>query len=101
MENLKVKKLMKKLKVINDRSSHLDDMNKQYICQTLLKLPSDIREIALAMLNIGEGTADEIADEVGIPVDEVLKKISALQKLGYIGLIQKEGKTVYFTSGKE
>ncbi|MHA2334379.1 MAG: hypothetical protein ACXAEU_20295 [Candidatus Hodarchaeales archaeon] len=64
----------------------------------IFNLPHNLQETALTMLSIEEGTVEDIAKEIGKPLEETRKKITSLQKMGYIGMIQKEGKTVYYPS---
>lgn len=64
----------------------------------IYNLPFELQDIAITMLSLVEGTVDEIAQTVDVPVNEVLPKIETLQMMGYIGKIQKGGETVYFRS---
>jgi hypothetical protein len=64
----------------------------------IFNLPFELQDTAITMLSLDEGTAEEIAKATDIPVNEILPKIETLQMMGYIGRIQKGGKTVYFRS---
>lgn len=64
----------------------------------IFNLPFELQDTAITMLSLDEGTAEEIAKATDVPVNELLPKIETLQMMGYVGRIQKGGKTVYFRS---
>ncbi|MFX0016043.1 MAG: leucine-rich repeat domain-containing protein [Promethearchaeota archaeon] len=64
----------------------------------IYNLPFELQDLAITMLSLVEGTVDEIAQAIDVPINEVLPKIETLQMMGYIGKIQKGGETVYFRS---
>ena len=55
----------------------------------IFSLSPDLQPIALAILAIGEGSLNDIADECDQDIDVLESKVSILQKLGYIGTVRK------------
>jgi len=66
----------------------------------IFNLPHLLQPTALALLSIGEGTVQEITEEINrnAPLDslEVRKTLRKLQELGYIGIKYLEGNNIYF-----
>ncbi|MFW9997505.1 MAG: winged helix-turn-helix domain-containing protein, partial [Candidatus Odinarchaeota archaeon] len=90
---------MEQIKTLQEKGAELSKKPwKKITTGSIYTLPQDLHGITLAMLSLeeGEGTVEEIAKESSIPSNDALKKLTSLQKLGYIGKKHREGKTVYF-----
>ncbi|MHA2225427.1 MAG: hypothetical protein ACXAC8_09495 [Candidatus Hodarchaeales archaeon] len=64
----------------------------------IFSLPHHLQSTALALVSIEEGCIEDIAKECGEDVIDIKRNLTVLQKEGFIGRKEKEGKTYYFCS---
>ena len=62
----------------------------------IFDLPVELLQVAIALLAIKEGTAEEIAVESDERINNLSDKLEKLRKLGYIGVKNKENKKIFF-----
>jgi hypothetical protein len=97
-ENLSTR-TQEQIQVLQEKGADLSVMPSEKLTTgEIFGLPPELQETALTILSLARGTAEEIAIETGISLDEAQKNINSLQKRGYIGRILKNGKAVYFKS---
>jgi hypothetical protein len=61
-------------------------------------LPNHLQSTALALISLEKGTIRDIAQESGEKITKTKKNINTLQNMGFVGIIQTNGKTTYFCS---
>jgi hypothetical protein len=64
----------------------------------IFDLSIDLKATALALITLEEGTLEEISKESGESPLQTVNFLNELQKMGYIGRREKEGKQVFFYS---
>jgi len=97
-ENLS-KRTLNQIKILQDKGAKLSlKATKKLSTGEIYSLPQELREIALVILALEKGTVEEIAKEIGKSVNVTLEKVNSLQKMGYVGMTQSEGKKVYLIS---
>ncbi len=64
----------------------------------IFSLPHHLQATALAMVSIEEGTVEEISDESELSFEETFKNLTILKDMGFLGIKQKQGKTMFFCS---
>ncbi|MFW9930321.1 MAG: hypothetical protein ACFFD1_13075 [Candidatus Thorarchaeota archaeon] len=74
---------------------------KKFSTSEIFSLPNHLQKTALAMISLQEGTIEEIAKEIGSDEELALNNIMSLQKMGFIGNRNLEGKTHYFCSAPD
>lgn len=62
----------------------------------IFDLPVELQQVAIAVLAIKEGTAEEIAVESEGKINNLIDKLEKLRKLGYIGVKSKENQKLFF-----
>lgn len=80
-----------------DITSSLDP-TKTLDTASIFLLPKDVQPVAKALTMLEFATIEELMEEVESPSELVLEKLEILQKNGYVGLREKEGKRQYFAT---
>lgn len=78
-------------------SSKLLDSSKKLDTISIFQLPKHLQQTALVLSTIQSGTAIDIARQLGEELDIIEEYLLLLQKQGYVGIYEKEGKQHYFT----
>lgn len=63
-------------------------------------LPLRLQKTALAMVSLRTGTLQEIVHESGNSISDIEQDLDTLQKMGFVGIKQINGKTTYYCSTK-
>ncbi len=74
------------------------DPTKTLDTAAIFSLPKDIQPIAKALTMLEFATIEELLEEVEIPERDLKTSLADLQKEGYIGVREKEGKSQYFAT---
>ncbi|MHA2244681.1 MAG: hypothetical protein ACXADY_06895 [Candidatus Hodarchaeales archaeon] len=64
----------------------------------IFTLPSNLQKTAIAMISLEEATIKDLMKESGENKDVIIKNLTVLQKMGFIGKKQGKRKTTYFCS---
>ncbi|MHA1945564.1 MAG: hypothetical protein ACXAC6_01055 [Candidatus Hodarchaeales archaeon] len=71
---------------------------KRFSVGEIFDLAIDLQATALALITLEEGTLEEISKESGESPIQTVNSLNELQKMGFIGRREKEGKQVFFYS---
>ncbi len=71
---------------------------KRFSVGGIFDLPPDLQTTALALITLEEGTLEDISKECGENQVQTTKSLNSLQKMGFIGRKEKEGKQLFFYS---
>lgn len=91
-----IREILQTVMVINDSKSITP--TKKLSTGEIFSLPHYLQATALAMVSLQEGTVEEIAQESGNTPDVTKKNLSDLNEQGFVGIKQKNDKTMYFCS---
>jgi hypothetical protein len=80
-----------------DESGKLSPI-KRFSVAGIFDLPPDLQTTALALITLEEGTLKEISKECGENHVQTAKSLNTLQKMGYIGTKEKDGRQLFFYS---
>lgn len=85
--------------VISDESKSIEPTIKLGTGE-IFGLPTRLQKTALAMVSLRTGTLEDIVQENGDNITDVEQDLNTLQKMGFVGIKQSNGKTTYYCSTK-
>jgi len=93
----------KTIKSIVMRHSSVDitnslDPTKTLDTAAIFSLPKDVQPVAKALTMLEFATIEELLEEVESSSENIKEKLESLQKSGYVGIREKEGKLQYFAT---
>lgn len=78
-----------------DSSSSINP-TKKFSTSALFNLSKDLKDTAISMVGLKKATAKEVADDVNKNVDTVRAHLIELQKMGYLGVENKDDEQIFF-----
>lgn len=85
--------------VISDESKSIEPTIKLGTGE-IFGLPTRLQKTALSMVSLRTGTLEDIVQESGDNITDVEQDLNTLQKMGFVGIKQSNGKTTYYCSTK-
>lgn len=64
--------------------------------QEIFDLPAELQQVALTVLSMGEGTIEQIKEEIKVNISNLAERLEKLQKLGYLGKKVTVTNTIFF-----